>query len=131
MVLARLLYGQAPPEVIATHLGASLIALPKKGDRIRPIACGSVLRRLPARAVCTLLKDELRKAAKLAALEAENPSATVSDDEEEDGKAEEGEAEAEEEPEDPGQNFCRFGARGCSTTIQDSQDLQFPASVYA
>ena len=41
--------------------------------------------------------DDLRKAAKLAALEAENPSAVVSDDEEEEEKAEEGEAEAEEE----------------------------------
>ena len=42
--------------------------------------------------------DDLRKAAKLAALEAENPSAAVSDDEEEEEKAEEGEADAEEEP---------------------------------
>ena len=39
------------------------MALPKKDDRVRPIACGSVLRRLAARGVCSAFHDELRDAA--------------------------------------------------------------------
>ena len=63
VVLARLLVGLAPEGAVRAHLGASLVALPKKDGGIRPIACGSVLRRLAAKGVCIACKDELRAAA--------------------------------------------------------------------
>ena len=63
VVLTRLLLGEAPEGAVAAHLGASLAALPKKDGGVRPIACGSVLRRLAARGVCSAFHDELRTAA--------------------------------------------------------------------
>jgi len=59
VVLVRLLVGEALADAIEAHLGAVLVALPKRAGGIRPIACGSVLRRLAARAVCLAFASEL------------------------------------------------------------------------
>ena len=62
-VLARLLLGGAPVEVVDAHVGATLYALPKASGGVRPIACGSVLRRLAAGGFARAYKEELCTAA--------------------------------------------------------------------
>ena len=62
-MLTRLLLNEAPAPAVAAHLGAALAALPKPSGGVRPIAVGSVLRRLAAKAVCKAFSDELRAAA--------------------------------------------------------------------
>eukprot|EP00973_Karenia_brevis_P066010 9174247-Karenia_brevis.AAC.1 len=42
------------------NLGARLIAARKPNGGIRPLACGSVIRRLAAKAACHVLKTQLR-----------------------------------------------------------------------
>jgi hypothetical protein len=63
VVVARLVLGELPASVHAAHLAAAVTPLPKKIGGVRPIACGSVLRRLGARAACVVTKDLLRDAA--------------------------------------------------------------------
>ncbi len=66
IALSRLLLGEAPSAATEAHLAASLIALPKLRDGqqagVRPIACGSVLRRLAARGACHAFSDEIAAA---------------------------------------------------------------------
>ena len=54
-VLTRLLAGEAPAAAVAAHLSATVVALPKRAGGVRPVACGSVLRRLAARGACLAL----------------------------------------------------------------------------
>ena len=61
-VVVRFLLGEAPAAAVAFHLGAALAALPKPAGGVRPIACGSALRRLAARAACLAFRKELRAA---------------------------------------------------------------------
>jgi hypothetical protein len=51
------LAGRIPLDVRPVFYGAALCALTKKGGVIRPIAIGSALRRLVAKAACRTLKD--------------------------------------------------------------------------
>ena len=62
-VLARLILGGAPVNVVDVHMGATLYALPKASGGVRPIACGSVLRRLAAGGVARAYREELSTAA--------------------------------------------------------------------
>jgi len=62
-VLARLILGGAPVDVIDVHMGATLYALPKLSGGVRPIACGSVLRRLAAGGFARAYRAELSTAA--------------------------------------------------------------------
>ncbi len=68
VVLTRFLLGEAPATAIAANLSAVLYAIPKSAGggiedaRYRPIACGSVIRRLAAKGACFALADELRTA---------------------------------------------------------------------
>jgi len=59
----RFLSAEAPPDFVAFHLCAALHAIPKPAGGVRPIACGSMLRRIAAKAVTRAFGDELRKAA--------------------------------------------------------------------
>ena len=56
-LLAR---GQAPEKLSPYLAGASLIALPKEADDVRPIAIGEPLRRLVSKALCRDVKNEAR-----------------------------------------------------------------------
>jgi len=87
--------GEVSNDFLCANLGARVLALRKPNGKLRPIACGSVLRRLAARAVCATLKEDIRKACgelqfavgrragceqvhkALAALTAASPSAVV------------------------------------------------------
>ena len=62
-VLARLILGGAPVDVIDVHMGATLYALPKLSGGVRPIACGSVPRRLAAGGFARAYRAELSTAA--------------------------------------------------------------------
>ena len=62
-VLARLILGGAPVAVVDVHMGAVLYALPKPSGGVRPIACGSVLRRLAAGGLARAFREELTTAA--------------------------------------------------------------------
>ena len=46
---------------MSANLGARLLALRKPNGTIRPIACGSVLRRLAARALCAASRDDIKE----------------------------------------------------------------------
>jgi len=59
VVLTRFVLGEAPPAAISANLSAVLYALPKPDGGVRPIACGSVIRRLAAKGVCRALASEL------------------------------------------------------------------------
>jgi len=52
------LLGECPPEALEANLGARLVPLRKPGGGIRPLAMGSTLRRLAARAACAALKEK-------------------------------------------------------------------------
>ena len=54
-LLAR---GEAPSSLAPYLAGASLNALPKKDNGIRPIAVGETLRRLTAKTLCAATKDQ-------------------------------------------------------------------------
>jgi len=60
-VLALLL-GECPQEALLANLGARLVAIKKASGGLRPIAMGSVLRRLGARAACAVLKKSVAAA---------------------------------------------------------------------
>jgi len=62
VVLTRFILGEAPEAAISANLSAVLYALPKPGGGVRPIACGSVIRRLAAKGACYALADKLAKA---------------------------------------------------------------------
>ena len=62
VVLARLLLGEAPDDAVRAHLSGRLIAMRKPNGKLRPLACGSVLRRLAAKGVCRPMATELRAA---------------------------------------------------------------------
>eukprot|EP00959_Pyramimonas_sp_CCMP1952_P133521 2792201-Pyramimonas_sp.AAC.1 len=44
------------------NLGTRLVALRKRNGGVRPIACGSVLRRLAAKAACDVFSDDIKSA---------------------------------------------------------------------
>ena len=48
--------GQVPESILKLLSAARLIALPKASGDVRPIAIGEVLRRIPARTICSQLK---------------------------------------------------------------------------
>ena len=58
-VLARLILGGAPVSVVDVHMGGTLYALPKPSGGVRPIVCGSVLRRLAAGGMARAYREEL------------------------------------------------------------------------
>ena len=74
-VLTRLLLGEAPVEAVAAHLCTVLAALPKTGGGVRPIACGSVLRRIAGKAACRALSDEMTAAAARVSTRSGGPAA--------------------------------------------------------
>ena len=57
-----MLAGEAPAAAVAAHLSATVVALPKRAGGVRPVACGSVLRRLAARGACLALKEDIATA---------------------------------------------------------------------
>ena len=61
-VLARLLVGEVSEGMLQAHLSGRIIALKKKGGGIRPVSCGSVLRRIAGRATCQVSKQVLKEA---------------------------------------------------------------------
>jgi len=62
LVVAFLL-GECPPEALEANLGARLVPLRKQNGGVRPVAMGSTLRRLAARAACAALKEKTAVAA--------------------------------------------------------------------
>ena len=58
-LLVDFLLGHCPADALRANLGARLVALNKKDGGIRPVAMGSVMRRLAARAACKVLKDSV------------------------------------------------------------------------
>ena len=56
-VVVDFMLGMCPPEALEANLGARLLALGKPGGGVRPVAMGSVVRRLAARAACSFAKD--------------------------------------------------------------------------
>ena len=54
-----LLVGDCPEEALRANLGARLMALRKPDGGVRPVAMGSVFRRLGARAACSVLKESV------------------------------------------------------------------------
>ena len=51
--------GAVPTEALHANLGARVLAFSKPNNGVRPIACGSVVRRLAARAMCSLCADPI------------------------------------------------------------------------
>ena len=60
-LLVRLIEARAPPAIIATHLSAQVAGHPKPNDPngVRPLAIGSVLRRIALKAVCQAFSTDL------------------------------------------------------------------------
>ena len=50
-----------PEDILKAHLGGRLMALKKADGGVRPLSCGSILRRIIARAVCKVEADALRE----------------------------------------------------------------------
>ena len=61
-VVVMFLLGECPAGALAANLGARLMALRKPNGKVRPVACGSVLRRLAARSACAVFRDDIRTA---------------------------------------------------------------------
>jgi hypothetical protein len=61
-VLARLLLGEVPAEAAEAHLAGRLVGIPKSAGGVRPLACGSVARRLAAKGACAAFGEELMQA---------------------------------------------------------------------
>ena len=61
-VVVLFLFGEVPVDALDAALGARLVPLRKPNGKLRPLACGSVIRRLGARAVCAVYRDDLRAA---------------------------------------------------------------------
>ena len=49
-------------DFLRANLGARVLALRKPNGKLRPVACGSVLRRLAARVVCAVFWEEIQQA---------------------------------------------------------------------
>ena len=62
LLVVRFLLNEALEDFLVANLGARLIALRKPNGKIRPIACGSVLRRLAAKAACSVFRQEVKAA---------------------------------------------------------------------
>ena len=61
-VIVLFLLGELPHEAMVANLGARLFATRKKNGKLRPLACGGVLRRLAARAACEVFREEITAA---------------------------------------------------------------------
>ena len=61
VVVARLLFGEVPQDVLHAFLGGRLLAARKPNGKIRLLACGSVVRRIAAKAACKVFRDELQQ----------------------------------------------------------------------
>ena len=61
-VVVDFLVGSCPSEALEANLGARLLALGKPSGGIRPVAMGSVVRRLAARTACAFAKDRVAEA---------------------------------------------------------------------
>lgn len=60
VVLTRWLLGEAPDAALRAHAAGRLLALEKAGGGTRPLVCGSVVRRLAAKAAAQAAASELR-----------------------------------------------------------------------
>ena len=58
-VIADFLIGNCPAEALEANLGGRLMALNKSDGGIRPIAMGSTIRRIAAKAACAVLKPDI------------------------------------------------------------------------
>ncbi len=58
VVITKLLLGEVPSEVALAFLGGRLLATRKANGKIRPLACGSVVRRLAAKAACKAFRED-------------------------------------------------------------------------
>ena len=56
-VAVMFLLGECPADFLQANLGARLVALRKPNGKIRPVAWGSVLRRIAARAACHVFRE--------------------------------------------------------------------------
>ena len=56
--LLILAMGHAPPDATEAYAGATLIPLAKAGNGVRPIASGTTYRRITAKAVATVFRDD-------------------------------------------------------------------------
>ena len=54
--------GECSNDFLAANLGARIFALRKPNGKLRPVACGSVLRRLAARVSCSVFREDIRRA---------------------------------------------------------------------
>jgi len=61
-VVVMFLLGECSAEFLEANLGARVFALRKPNGKLRPIACGSVLRRLAARVLCAAFREEIQQA---------------------------------------------------------------------
>ena len=52
--------GECSEPFLRANLGARVFALRKRNGKLRPVACGSVLRRLAARTVCASFREEIQ-----------------------------------------------------------------------
>ena len=59
-VIDAFAYGECSTDFLRANLGARIFALRKPNGKLRPLACGSVLRRLAARACCAAFHEEIR-----------------------------------------------------------------------
>ena len=66
-LLVLLIEGRAPAVIVAAHLSAQVAGHPKPNDSegARPLAIGSVLRRIALKAVCQAFSDDIREASGL------------------------------------------------------------------
>ena len=62
VVLSRLLLREACEDAVRALLEGWLIAMRRPNGKLWPLACGSVLRRLPAKGVWKVMSNELRQA---------------------------------------------------------------------
>ena len=60
-VIVMFALGECSEPFLRANLGARLFALRKPNGKLRPIACGSVLRRLAARAVCAACREDIQR----------------------------------------------------------------------
>ena len=54
--------GECSVEFLRANLGARVFALRKPNGKLRSVACGSVLRRLSARVLCAVFREEIQQA---------------------------------------------------------------------
>ena len=61
-VVVMFTLGECSRDCLEANLGARIFALRKPNGKLRPIACGSVLRRLAARTLCMHNTEDIRQA---------------------------------------------------------------------